>query len=61
MYTIGPRGVVGKDWFDYVKEKNINLFTSNYTKKNGILNIVNEIIERNKNKKINKIFIKIVK
>ena len=34
MYTIGPRGVVGKDWFDYVKEKNINLFTSNYTKKN---------------------------
>ena len=53
MYTIGPRGVVGKDWFDYVKEKHINLYTSNYTKKNGILNIINEIKEKNKNKKIN--------
>ena len=52
MYTIGPRGVVGRDWFDYVKEKQINLFTSNYIKKNGILNIINEIIERNRNKKI---------
>jgi len=52
MYTIGPRGVVGREWFDYVKEKNINLFTSNFTKKNGILNIINEIKEKNKNKKI---------
>ena len=52
MYTIGPRGVVGREWFDYVKEKHINLYTSNYTKKNGILNIINEIKEKNKNKKI---------
>lgn len=52
MYTIGPRGVVGRDWFDYVKEKHINLFTANFTKKNGILNIINEIKEKNKNKKI---------
>ncbi len=52
MYTIGPRGVVGRDWFDYVKEQHINLFTSNYIKKNGILNIINEIKQRSKNKKI---------
>lgn len=52
MYTIGPRGVVGKDWFDYVKENNINLFTANYTKNKGILNIINEIKEKNKDKKI---------
>ncbi len=52
MYTIGPRGVVGKEWFDYVKEKNINLFTSNYIKEKGILNIINGIKEKNKNKKI---------
>ena len=52
MYTIGPRGVVGKDWFDYVKENNINLFTANYTKNKGILNIINEIKEKNKYKKI---------
>lgn len=52
MYTIGPRGVVGRDWFDYVKEKQINLFTSNYTKNNGVLSVINEIKEKNKNKKI---------
>ena len=52
MYTIGPRGVVGREWFDYVKEQNINLFTSNNVKENGILNIINNIIKDNKNKKI---------
>ena len=51
MYTIGPRGVVGRDWFDYVKEKHINFFTANYTKKNGILNIINEIKEKIKIRK----------
>lgn len=52
MYTIGPRGVVGREWFDYVKEKKINLFTANNVKEKGILNIINEIIQKNKNKKI---------
>ena len=52
MYTIGPRGVVGREWFDYIKEKNINLFTANNIKKIGLLNIINEIIEKNKDKKI---------
>lgn len=52
MYTIGPRGVVGREWFDYVKEQKINLFTANSIKDKGILNIINEIIKENKNKKI---------
>ena len=52
MYTIGPRGVVGREWFDYVKEQKINLFTANNVKDKGILNVINEIIKENKNKKI---------
>ena len=52
MYTIGPRGVVGREWFDYVKEKKINLFTSNKIKDKGMINIINEIKEKNKNKKV---------
>lgn len=40
MYTIGPRGVVGRDWFDYVKEKNINLYTANNIKEKGILDFL---------------------
>jgi guanidinopropionase len=52
MYTIGPRGVVGREWFDYVKENKINLFTANNVKKQGILNIIKKIIYKNKNKKI---------
>lgn len=52
MYTIGPRGVVGRYLYDYKKEKGINLYTTNEVKNRGILNVVNEIIEKNKNKKI---------
>lgn len=52
MYTIGPRGVVGSQWFNYVKEQEINLFTANTVKKKGILNIIKTIIDKNKNKKI---------
>ena len=52
MYTIGPRGVVGREWYDYVKENKIHLYTSNKVKEVGILNIINEIININKNKKI---------
>lgn len=52
LYTIGPRGVVGKEWYDYVSEQKINLYTANNIKKNGILNIIKEIIKKNKDKKI---------
>ena len=52
LYTIGPRGVIDSQWFKYVQEKGINLYTSNQIKLKGIKNIINEIIEKNKNKKI---------
>ena len=52
LYTIGPRGVVDSQWFKYVKEEGINLYTSNQIKFKGIKNIINGIIEKNKNKKI---------
>lgn len=52
MYTIGPRGVVGKEWFDYAKEQKINLFTANNVKEKGILNVIDDIIRKNKNRKI---------
>ena len=40
MYTIGPRGVVGREWFDYVKEQEINLYTANVVKERGILDVI---------------------
>ena len=52
LYTIGPRGIVGREWFDYVLEKNINLYTSNKVKEMGISNLINEIIKKNEGKKI---------
>jgi guanidinopropionase len=52
LYSIGPRGVVDKKWFDYEKEQQINLYTSNNVKEKGIINIIQEIIEKNKNRKI---------
>jgi len=52
LYTIGPRGVVNREWIDYSKENKINLYTSNQVKKDGIENIMNQIIIKNINKKI---------
>lgn len=52
LYSIGPRGVVDKQWFDYEEEQKINLFTSNQVKRQGIEKIITNIIEKNKNKKI---------
>ena len=52
LYTIGPRGVINSEWIEFSKENHINLFTSNNVKKIGIENIMNKIIEKNKNKKI---------
>ena len=52
LYSIGPRGVVGRQWVDYAKEKGVNIFTSNKVKEVGIVNIIKEIQEKNKNKKI---------
>ena len=40
LYSIGPRGVVGRQWVDYAKEKGVNIFTSNKVKEVGIVNII---------------------
>ncbi len=52
LYTIGPRGVINSEWIEYSRENQINLYTSNNVKKIGIENIMNQIIGKNKNKKI---------
>ncbi|MDR1300764.1 MAG: arginase family protein [Candidatus Nomurabacteria bacterium] len=52
LYTIGPRGVVNRKWVDYSKENCINLYTSNKVKKDGIENVMEQIAESNKKKKI---------
>jgi len=52
LYTIGPRGVVNRKWIDYSKDNNINLYTSNNVKDQSIEKIMEEIISKNKNKKI---------
>lgn len=52
MYTIGPRGVVGREWFDYSKKNKINLYTANIVKEKGIRTVVNEIISKNRKEKI---------
>ena len=52
LYSIGPRGVVGRQWIDYAKEKGVNIFTSNKVKEVGIVNVIKEIQEKNENKKI---------
>ena len=52
LYTIGPRGYLYSDWMDYSKSKNINIYTANNIKEQGIESILKEIKEKNKNKKI---------
>lgn len=52
LYTIGPRGVVDEKWYQYVESQGINLYTSNNIKKCGIVNVIKNIVEKNKNKKI---------
>ena len=53
LYTIGPRGVVNKNWINYSKEQKINLYTSNNVKARTIETIIQEIINKiKKNKKI---------
>lgn len=52
MYTIGPRSVVDRKWYDYAMEKHINIYTANKVKEKGILNVIKEIVDKNKNRKI---------
>ncbi len=52
LYTIGPRGYLYADWQRYSEDKKINVYTANKIKARGINKILEEIIEKNKNKKI---------
>ncbi len=52
LYSIGPRGVVGREWVDYAKSNNINIYTANMVKQKGIINVINEIKNKNHGKKI---------
>lgn len=52
LYTIGPRGYLYADWMDYSKSKKINIYTANNIKEKGIENILDEIKQKNENKKI---------
>ena len=52
LYTIGPRGIEEYELIEYLKEKRVNLYSNSIVKKNGLLNILKEIKEKNKNKKI---------
>ena len=52
LYTIGPRGYLYADWQKYSEDKKINVYTANKIKARGINKILEEIIEKNKNKKI---------
>lgn len=52
LYTIGPRGIINSEWIEYSRKNQINLYTSNNVKTIGIENIMNQIVEKNKNKKI---------
>lgn len=52
LYTIGVRGVVNRKWFEFEKEHQVNIFTSNDVKCDGISSIIDWIIKKNANKKI---------
>lgn len=52
LYTIGPRGVVDEKWYNFVRDQKINLYTANKTKEYGIVNVIKDIVNKNKNKKM---------
>jgi guanidinopropionase len=52
LYTVGPRGIVNNKWMEFIKEKDINLYTANTVKKHGIEKIISHIIDDGTNKKL---------
>lgn len=52
LYTIGARGVVDKQWVEFENENGVHLYTSNLVRHKGICSVIDEIIARNKEKKI---------
>ena len=44
MVTIGPHGLIDKKWIDYIREKNIRLFTAQEVKKQGMDEVIEQAI-----------------
>lgn len=44
MVTIGPRGLITKKWIDYVREKNIHLFTAPDVKEQGLSKVIEQAV-----------------
>lgn len=45
MVTIGPRGRIGKESYEYTEENNITLITSFDVKEKGIKNVINQVFD----------------
>ena len=52
LYTIGVRALEEYELIKYVKDKNIKLYSNKKVKEIGLEKILDEILEKNKNKKI---------
>lgn len=52
LYSFGVRGIIDQEWIEYSKQKRINVYTANNIRYDGIKNIMNDIVVRNRNKKI---------
>jgi len=46
IFCIGARGIVDKEWLDYVKDKKINVFSSRDVKELGINTVMKEIFNK---------------
>jgi agmatinase len=46
MVTIGPRGLIARKWIDYIREKQIRLFTVPEVRRKSIETVIQEAISR---------------
>jgi len=46
LFTIGPRGRIGKSTYNFIKKNNINLYTSTDIENKGLVNIVNNVVSK---------------
>lgn len=44
LVTVGPRGVIPKKWIDYIREKQIRLFTTAETRERGLSKVIDDAI-----------------
>ena len=52
LFTIGPRGLVDEEWFKFTQKNGITVYTSNDVKERTIHEIMTDVLNKNKNKKI---------